>query len=424
MLRLLRPVALAIALTVTGPACVRPGSGEVLALADRGPGGEADAAVEAPNPHAGCVPLPEITGFVSREASSLMVAGQPFRRGGTNLYYMQQSLAYAQQRDDRAALAQVRDALDTMVCMSLPVARMWAFNEMPDDESSIQPAPGIFREEGLRALDQAVAEAKARGIRLILTLTNNWPEYGGLETYARWSGKKHDDFFFDEQIQGWWKGYARHLAQRVNTFTGVAYRDEPAILAWEIGNELRCRACRGTTRYADTIAGLAQFLRQTFPRHLVADGGEGFDDRPHRYRGLSKDYPIAGKEGASFSALAEIPALDLISYHFYPADWGLDVAGDAAIWIRRHQEIAMAAGKVAYLGEYGIEYGAGPDPDMARAPVYDAWLDRLFASSGGAFGLFWQLVTPSRPSRDRHAVRWPGDTNTVSVVEKWGRAAR
>lgn len=35
------------------------------------------------------------------------------------------------------------------------------------------------------ALDWVVAAAKARGLRLILTLTNYWPEYGGLAQYVR-----------------------------------------------------------------------------------------------------------------------------------------------------------------------------------------------------------------------------------------------
>ena len=58
-------------------------------------------------------------------------------------------------------------------------------------------------------------------------------------------------------MKQWWKDYASMLVDRVNTFTGVAYRDEPAILAWEIGNELRCASCRGTTALPDTVRELA-----------------------------------------------------------------------------------------------------------------------------------------------------------------------
>ena len=131
--------------------------------------------------------------------------------------------------------------LDDLVCLSLPVARIWGFNDSKD-ASSIRRSPEEgFREEGLRGLDQAVWEAKRRGIRLVIPLVNNWGEYGGLPAYAAWASKAfggtytHDDFFTNPQMKQWWKDYVYMLVNRVNTFTGVAYKDEPAILAWEIG---------------------------------------------------------------------------------------------------------------------------------------------------------------------------------------------
>ena len=55
--------------------------------------------------------------------------------------------------------------------------------------------------------------------------------------------------------------YAAMRAARVNTFPGWHTGNEPAILAWEIGNEFRCSSCRGTTRFIDTLRELADFLR-------------------------------------------------------------------------------------------------------------------------------------------------------------------
>ena len=42
------------------------------------------------------------------------------------------------------------------------------------------------------------------------------------------------------QLREWYKDWAATLIARVNTITGVAYRDEPAIFAWELANEPRC----------------------------------------------------------------------------------------------------------------------------------------------------------------------------------------
>jgi mannan endo-1,4-beta-mannosidase len=348
----------------------------------------------------------------------------PYRATGTNLYYLQQLLSYAQQNQDATALRAVYEVLDDLVCLSLPVARIWGFNDSPRDTSAIRHSPGEgFREEGLRGLDQAVFEAKRRGIRLIIPLVNNWGEYGGLPAYAAWASQAagapvaHDDFFGSRQMQQWWKDYALRLLNRINTFTGVAYRNEPAILAWEIGNELRCPSCRGTTRLTDTIRELAGFLRPLAPNQLISDGGDGFDDDPTAYVGLSNFYAVRGDEGASFSKLADIDELDLLSYHFYPRNYGFTTAKETEIWIERHQAIAAVAGKVAYLGECG-----DLAPDAERAQSYDGWLRRLFASSGGQLGLFWQLSPAGRLDNDGFSVYSRRDNATAWILARWGKA--
>jgi mannan endo-1,4-beta-mannosidase len=412
----------------------------VLGLLGRGVsgcGGEepppAEQETERPPHHGGeledtgCPPLPPISGFVGRDDGALLFDKvAPYRATGTNLYYLQQLLSYAQQDQDPDALRAVREVLDDLVCLSLPVARIWGFNDTPKDASSIRWSPGEgFREEGLRGLDQAVWEAKRRGIRLVIPLVNNWSEYGGLPAYAAWASQawggtySHDDFFTNARIRQWWKDYVYMLVNRVNVFTGVAYKDEPAILAWEIGNELRCQSCRGTTSYVDTVTEMATFLKQLAPNQLISDGGDGFDDDPTPYAGLSNFYAVRGDEGASFSKLARVEALDMLSYHFYPRNYGFTTARDAQIWIERHQAIATITGKVAYLGECGFIA-----PDAERAQGYDAWLRSLFGLSGGQLGLFWQLSPASRLNNDGLAVYSRRDNATAFILARWGRSLR
>jgi len=374
----------------------------------------------------GCPPLPPISGFVTRDDGALLLDRvTPFRSTGTNLYYLQQLLSYAQQDQDPQALDTVREVMDDLVCLSLPVVRIWGFNDTKD-ASSIRRSPEEgFREEGLRGLDQAVWEAKRRGIRLVIPLVNNWAEYGGLPAYAAWATKiyggswLHDDFFASPQLKQWWMEYALALMNRINTFTGVAYRDEPAILAWEIGNELRCSSCAGTSRLPDTVAELATFLKQIAPNQLVADGGDGFDDDPSLYVGLSNLYAVRGDEGASFSKLGRVDALDMLSYHFYPLNYGFSTPRDAELWIERHQAIGALTGKVAYLGECGFVA-----PDAERAQSYDGWLRHLFGLAGGQLGLFWQLSPGGRTNNDGFAVYSRRDNATAWILARWGKAIR
>jgi mannan endo-1,4-beta-mannosidase len=375
-------------------------------------------------PVTGCPPLPPIAGFIGRADGVLLTASAtPFRGTGSNIYYLQQLLTYAQQDHDERLEATVGEVLDDMVCLSLPVARIWGFNDS-SDRSSIRTGPHEFHEAGLRGLDQAIWEAKRRGIRLIIPLVNNWTDYGGLPAYAAWATKvdgivhAHDEFFSDERLRQWWKDYVVLLANRVNTFTGVAYKDEPTILAWEVANELRCSSCGGVQRLVETVRELAGFLRQTFPRHLIADGGEGFDDDRGSYFGLSNDYPIRGDEGSSFSRLAALDELDLVSYHYYPKSYGLESARDTQLWIQRHQAIATVYGKVAYLGECGFVA-----PDAERALSYDAWLGHLFEENAGPIGLMWQLLPDSRRP-DEFSVYPRRDRATAWILSRWGALLR
>jgi endo-1,4-beta-mannosidase len=45
----------------------------------------------------------------------------------------------------------------------------------------------------LQALDFVVAEAGKHGVRLLLTLVNNLPEYGGKSRYVQWARDAGDD---------------------------------------------------------------------------------------------------------------------------------------------------------------------------------------------------------------------------------------
>ncbi len=66
----------------------------------------------------------------------------------------------------------------------------------------------------LQGLDRVIAQASAHGIRVILTLTNYWPDYGGPPTWAKWFNRSSIVEFYQDPAIRWDRGLAsghRHL---------------------------------------------------------------------------------------------------------------------------------------------------------------------------------------------------------------------
>ena len=74
----------------------------------------------------------------------------------------------------------------------------------------------------LKGLDLVISEARKYGIRLILSLVNNYDNFGGKKQYVDWARSKgenlnsDDDFFTNAVVKGYYKdhikvGAAKHF---------------------------------------------------------------------------------------------------------------------------------------------------------------------------------------------------------------------
>lgn len=287
--------------------------------------------------------------FVTRSGLQLYVGHEPFRYLGCNVYWLMAEASYGEE-----GKANVAAALDDAVSLGVSVVRTWAFADGPGSPH-LQPLPGVFDEATFAALDFVVAEAKARNLRLLLPLLNHWTDYGGISAYSRWDvparewapGDACPAFYSAPVSRAQYKAMATAVTSRVSSITGIAMRDEPAIFAWELCNECRCRGEAGAARLAAWYAEMASFVKQLAPRQLLAAGSEGLYSPPPDSNSIAAAFTqvnagrppnhLAGMnktecnrlnptewylhEGVSFMRDSASPDIDLATYHLHDSDW-------------------------------------------------------------------------------------------------------
>lgn len=304
------------------------------------------------------------SGFVTSDGASLVRDGRPWRFVLVNAYYLQDEIGQGQPEH-------ALEALDAAVALGVPVVRSWAFNDAPWKASRLSDGPGAPREAGLRALDRVLAEAAARGLKLILALSDYWPWYGGIAQWLAWRGmpvapadRDHPEryaarFYADAGLRDDWRGWVERLLDRENTLTGVRYGDDATVLAWELMNE-----ARGAP--ADWIAFAAAVVRGR-ARQLVALGDEGALDSPD---------------------------LDYASLHFYPEKHGAAPGDELRFGCAAIVEAARRVTRPLIVGEFGLRRDRLPL--AARQAAYRAWLDTARAEGVAGIGP-WLLGHRARP---------------------------
>ncbi|KAJ7611410.1 glycoside hydrolase superfamily [Mycena polygramma] len=218
---------------------------------------------------------PSPTGFVTTSGTKFMLNGAKYTVVGSNAYWPA-LLGYSS--------ADVDKAFTDIAGSGATTVRTMGFNE-------VTSATGIYFHlwsgktatvntgaNGLGALDGLIASAKAHGIRVIIALTNNWSDFGGMDVYTAQllgSGQPHDAFYTNPTVIAAYKTYVQAIVSR--------YVNEPTVIAWELANEPRCAgtntvasATCNTTTITTWAANISAFIKSIDKNHLVAIGDEGF----------------------------------------------------------------------------------------------------------------------------------------------------
>ncbi|KAI9118190.1 hypothetical protein K1719_010522 [Acacia pycnantha] len=356
-------------------------------------------------------------GFVKARGVQLMLNGSPFYANGFNAYWLMYVASDPSQRN------RVSSAFQEAEGHGLNIARTWAFSD--GGYKPLQYSPGSYNEDMFQGLDFVVSEARRYGIKLVLSLVNNYDNLGGKKQYVDWarsqgqSVNSEDDFFTNPVVKGYYKNHIKTVLTRRNSITGVAYKDDPTIMAWELMNEIRCTSDQSGKVVQAWITEMASNLKSIDGNHLLEAGLEGF-------YGQSKQQSNPNFQvGTDFIANNQIPGIDFATVHSYPDQWLTGSGYEDQLsflngWLNEHIKDAQnTLHKPLLFAEFGIS--TKTSNSKGRDELFNTVYSAIYssASGGGAAvgGLFWQLLAEGMDSfRDGYEVVLGESPSTASLI--------
>lgn len=278
---------------------------------------------------AGEKPAPSgFANFITRQGNKLYEGEKPFRFVGANMPGIMLPYDFTLRLPERMTLPtpwEQEDAFKTLDQMNLRALRTWNLPiRGPKEEKKpwhYVLAPGEFNEEAFKVTDHMFALANQYKVRVIFSLAAGSGDYlGGISQYAQYRGKQREEFFTDPQVKEDYKATVKYVLNRVNTVTGVRYKDDKAVLAWQFGNEM-------WTAPAAWLSEMAAYIKSIDTNHLVAE--------------------TVHQPGMPMTIDANI---DLITRHIYTS---YKTSGGGWPEVIRNEYAKLKAQRPMFIGEYG-----------------------------------------------------------------------
>lgn len=400
--------------------------------------------------------------LITQQGVQLIKNGKPYHYIGTNMWYAS-VLGSTGKGGDRERLCRELDYLKSIGVTNLRIL------SGPDAGSDLanpakpylQSAPGVLNDTILRGLDFVIAELEKRDMDAVIYLNNAWDWSGGYGFYLKECGYGDSpntnvpggyseyvnycaNFSREPKAIEMYYHYIKSIVSRKNSITGRSYKDEPAIMAWQLCNEPRPFAKENKGRFAEWISGAASLIKSIDPNHLVSTGSEG-------YIGCEVDMELCREIHADKN-------IDYLTIHIWPVNWGwaprsnpdsgIDNACiESGKYIAEHIELAKQLDKPLVIEEFGYSRKdniSGTDiPTDSRDIFYRYIFEQVkeSAASGGVLAgcNFWGWSGSGRP---RDLVWQPGDdylcdpphepqgwysvfdcdTTTINIIKEYSKA--
>jgi mannan endo-1,4-beta-mannosidase len=379
------------------------------------------------------------TTFVRVRGTQFVRDGEPYHFVGANLWYGCNLGALAEGGDrDR-----LRRELDLLSSLGIDNLRVLGASEGIGQPNTvrppIQPEPGRFDERLLDGLDFLLAEMAKRDMVAVVYLNNYWVWSGGMSQYVSWfegeplpnpflEAYSWDEFmafsarfYTHAEANAAYRRSIETLVNRTNRYTGLRYRDDPAIMAWQLANEPRPgRGDAGIENFdafTRWVGETADFIRSLDPNHLISTGNEGL-----------KGCIESAETTLGIHRFANI---DYMTVHLWVLNWSWydpmqadatypDAERLAIDYLDRHIAFADELGKPLVLEEFGIPRDLHSLAPTATTTSRDRFFATVFdhiqsnAAAGGVFAgsNFWTWGGYGTATDPEDGVWRPGDDFT------------
>ena len=334
------------------------------------------SATSAPTPTPSVSSPP--SGFVGRSGTSFTLAGQPFTFTGFNIYQANSRANCSYTMGTGSAL----DSALTGIGSGSEVFRAWFFQSLATTNGA----------RDWTAFDHTLAVAKAHGVKVVVTLGNQWGscESGGYKTDSWYTGGYKTTVGSLETVS--YRAWVQEIVSR--------YKNDPTIAMWQLINEAEIKtsqssSCAPTADLYNFAADVSGLIKSIDPNHLVNLGTMGAGQ--------------CGSQGGDYQKLGSIPTIDVLEYHDYghdttavPANLASDIA------------VSKALGKPIFVGEAGIQVASGGSLST-RAAEFDSKCTAQFNAGVGGFLVWSWNNSPSSPAS------WevgPGDPS-LGVIDSY-----
>jgi mannan endo-1,4-beta-mannosidase len=367
-------------------------------------------------------PVISQSSFVKRADGKFILDKKDYYYIGTNYWY---GPYLGLIKDSLKGIKRLQAELDFLKAKGVTNLRVLAgvegegqINGVKRVEPPLQIKQGKFNADALNGLDILLDEMGKRNMKAVIFLSNNWEWSGGFLQYLNWNGLIADSVMrrkldWDEMrnyvsefyscktcIKAYLKQVS-YILNRKNKINHLQYKNDPAIMAWELANEPRPMRPSANNQYCEWINSTAAYIKKTDKKHLITLGVEG----------------EMGTEGMGlFEKIHSGKNIDYLTIHIWPKNWGWfkgtdissslnEVIQKTAMYINGHEAIAKKINKPLVIEEFGLPrdgHSFSPESSVTLrnqyySTIFSAWKNSRDSKGVIAGCNFWTFGGMGKP---------------------------